>query len=149
MLPRRNGWLPKKRLPARQLLNRKPNYLQSENATATMHELSIAQSILEIAEKAAPPNPKTVITSVGLQVGELSGVEAEALQFALSIIKKDTVLDKAGLNIEVVKGEAECSQCRTVFAIPSFGTCCPQCSGYSMTIRKGRELRVLHIVVDE
>lgn len=114
-----------------------------------MHELSIAQSILDIAEKAAPPDKKVVITSVGLQVGELSGVEVDALQFALSIIKKDTILDKAELQIEVVRGEALCSRCHTVFAMPSFGTCCPRCSGYSMTLLKGRELRVLNIVVDE
>lgn len=114
-----------------------------------MHELSIAQSILDIAEKAAPQGSKAVITSVGLQVGELSGVEIDALQFALSIIKKDTLLDKADLRIDVVKGEAECRQCQTVFAVPSFGTCCPRCSSYSMNILKGRELRVLNIVVDE
>lgn len=114
-----------------------------------MHELSIAQSILDIAEKAAPQDKNAVITSVSLQVGELSGVEIDALKFALSIIKKDTLLDKADLKIDVVRGEAECRQCHTVFAVPSFGTCCPQCSSYSMNILKGRELRVLNIVVDE
>lgn len=114
-----------------------------------MHELSIAQSILEIAEKAAPKDKRAVVTGVGIQVGELSGVEVDALQFALSIIKKDTILDRADLNIEVIKGEAQCSGCKTVFPFPSFGTCCPQCSAYSMTILKGRELKVLNIVVDE
>lgn len=114
-----------------------------------MHELSIAQSILEIAEKAVPQDKEVIVSSVGLQVGELSGVEVDALQFALSIIKNDTLLHHAVLNIEVVKGEAQCSRCKAVFALPSFGTCCPQCSAYSMTILKGRELRVLNIVVDE
>lgn len=114
-----------------------------------MHELSIAQSILEIAEKAAPKDKQAVVTGVGLQVGELSGVEVDALQFALSIITKDTLLQRAELHIEIIKGEAECLDCGTVFAVPSFGTCCPQCSGYSMTILKGRELKVLNIVVEE
>lgn len=114
-----------------------------------MHELSIAQSILDIVEKAAPKDKNAVVASVGLQVGELSGVEVDALQFALSIIKKDTILHKAELDIEVIKGEAECLQCKTVFAVPSYGTFCPRCSSYSMTILKGRELRVLNIVVDE
>lgn len=114
-----------------------------------MHELSIAQSILTIVEKAAPKTPKAVITSVGLQIGELSGIEIDSLKFALSIIKKDTILEGATLDIELVRGEAECSACKTIFTLPSYGTCCPNCSSYSMKILKGKELRVLNIMVDE
>ena len=61
-----------------------------------MHELSIAQSIISIAENAAPKDHSTHITSVGLQIGELSGIEIESLKFALSVIKK---LDKEFGNI--------------------------------------------------
>lgn len=114
-----------------------------------MHELSIAQTILSIAEKAAPKDTSAVITGVTLQIGELSGVEVDALQFALSIIKKDTVLHKADLIIEIINGEAECAQCHTKFALASYGSCCPQCSSYSMKILKGKELRVLNLVVEE
>jgi hydrogenase nickel incorporation protein HypA/HybF len=113
-----------------------------------MHEISIAQSILSIAEKAAPHN-QCVVTSVGVQIGELSGVEIESLKFALSVIKENTILENADLDIEVVKGEAECTQCKTVFPLPYFGCCCPQCGSYSINVLKGREMRVLNIVVDE
>jgi len=113
-----------------------------------MHELSIAQSILSIAENAVP-NDSAVVTSVGLQIGELSGVEIESLRFALSVIKEDTVLQEADLDIEVIKGEAECIQCKTIFPLANFGCVCPQCGSYSLKILKGRELRVLNIVVDE
>lgn len=113
-----------------------------------MHELSIAQSVLSIAENAAPKGG-AVVTGVRLQVGELSGVEIEALRFALSVIKKDTLLHKAVVDIEVVAGEAECSGCQAVFPIHSFGTSCPKCNSYSMKILKGRELRVKNILVEE
>jgi len=113
-----------------------------------MHELSIAQSILSIAERAAP-NHSAVVTSVGLQIGELSGVEIESLRFALSVIKENTILQKANLDIEVVKGEAECTDCKNVFPMGYFGCCCPQCGSYFVKILKGREMRVLNIVVDE
>jgi len=114
-----------------------------------MHELSIARSILEIAENAAPKNEHAVITGVGLQIGELSGIEIEPLRFALSVIKEDTILEHADLNIEIVPGEAECTQCKTVFPIHHFGTCCPQCGSYFINIVKGREMKVLNIFVDE
>lgn len=112
-----------------------------------MHELSIAQSILTIAENAAPNH--STITSIGLQIGELSGIEVESLRFALSVIKKDTILEKAELNIEVIRGEAECPQCKTVFPMHYFGACCPNCNNYFIHVRKGREMKVLNIMVDE
>ena len=113
-----------------------------------MHELSIAQSILSIAENAAPQN-NAAVTSVGLQIGELSGVEIESLKFALSVIKENTVLEKADLDIEIIKGEAQCTDCKNVFPMHYFGSCCPQCGSYFVKVLKGREMKVLNIVVDE
>jgi hydrogenase nickel incorporation protein HypA/HybF len=113
-----------------------------------MHELTIAQSILALAEKAAPMND-AVITSVGLQIGELSGVEIEPLKFALSIIKEDTILQQADLDIEVIKGEAECTECKTVFPMHYFGSSCPKCGSYFAKVLKGRELKILNIIVDD
>lgn len=114
-----------------------------------MHELSIAQSILSIAENAAPKNEHITITGINLQIGELSGIEIEALKFAMSVIKKDTILENAELNIEVIRGEAECPQCRTVFPMHYYGASCPNCNNYFITVLKGREMKVLNIVVDE
>ena len=54
-----------------------------------MHELSIAQSILAIAENAAPKNSNAVVTSVGLQIGELSGIEIESLEMKVLNIVVD------------------------------------------------------------
>lgn len=114
-----------------------------------MHELSIAHSILIIAENAVPENSKAVITSVGLKIGELSGIEIGSLEFAFSVIKADTVLQYADLNIEIIKGEAKCNDCENIFPIGNYGTCCPECNSYSMKILKGREMRVLNVVTDE
>jgi hydrogenase nickel incorporation protein HypA/HybF len=113
-----------------------------------MHELSIAQSILSIAENAVPQS-NAVVTSVGLQIGELSGIEIESLKFALSVIKENTVLGKADLDIEVIKGEAQCTDCKKVFPMSYFGCCCPQCGSYFVKVLKGREMKVLNIEVEE
>lgn len=114
-----------------------------------MHELSIAQSVLSIAENAMPENNKATVTSVGLQIGELSSIEIDSLEFAFSVIKLNTILNNAELIIEVIKGEAECNECKTIFPACSFGSCCPHCQSYSKKIIKGREMRVLNIVIDE
>lgn len=113
-----------------------------------MHELSIAQSIISIAENAAPKDHTAHITSVGLEIGELSGIEIESLRFAMSLIKKNTLLKDAELDIEVIEGQAECPTCNIVFPMHHFGSSCPSCGNYFIKVLKGREMKVLNIMID-
>lgn len=112
-----------------------------------MHELSIAQSILAIAQKAAPPDG--IITGVNIQVGELSSIEIESLKFAFTAIRDETVLQKADLNIDIIPGEAQCADCNNIFHLPAFGHPCPRCKGFSLNILKGREMKVTSLTVEE
>lgn len=114
-----------------------------------MHELSLAHSILSIAERAVPLNKNVVVTGISLQIGELSGIETDALEFAFSIIKEGTLLKNAGLQIEMVKGEALCLDCKHIFPLSLYGTSCPQCKSYSIEIKKGKEMKVLALSVEE
>jgi hydrogenase nickel incorporation protein HypA/HybF len=114
-----------------------------------MHELSIAHSILAIAEKALPKNMPAVVTGIGLQIGQLSAIEIDSLVFAFSVIKADTAFSRAELEIEVIPGEATCTDCDSRFQISAYGTPCPACKGYSMKILKGKEMKVINITVDE
>ena len=111
--------------------------------------MSIAQSILSIAKNAIPQKQPAVVTGISLEIGELSGIEIAALEFAFSIIKENTALERATLRIDIVNGEAECQECRTIFPVHSYGNCCPNCNGYQQKILKGREMRVLNIIVEE
>ena len=113
-----------------------------------MHELSIAHSILCLTDNALHEN-KGVVTRVDLQIGELSGIEIESLQFAFSVIKENTLLQNAELNIQIIKGKAVCAECKTIFQLSSYGMCCPQCKSYLFKIVNGREMRILDIIVDE
>ncbi|MBK9731584.1 MAG: hydrogenase maturation nickel metallochaperone HypA [Chitinophagaceae bacterium] len=114
-----------------------------------MHELSIAYSILSIAENAAPGNDKSVVSAINIQIGALSGIETEALAFAFSVIRDDTLLKDAELNIEIIPGEAICNECHTIFPFHEYGNCCPKCNSNVLQIIKGKELKVLSITVDE
>ena len=114
-----------------------------------MHELSIAHSILAIAEKAVPADTPGIISAVNLQIGELSGIETEALVFAFQAVRADTRLSGAELQIENVPGEAACQACGTVFHLPGFGEPCPTCHSYSLRITGGREMKVLSITVED
>ncbi len=114
-----------------------------------MHELSIAHSILSIAERSFPPGTEGFISAVNIRVGELSSIETEALLFAFSAIKGGTVLERAELQIDMIKGEAVCSDCGTVFHMNAFGIPCPACGSYLASIQQGKELKVLSLTVEE
>ena len=102
-----------------------------------MHELSIAHSILSIAEKAAATNSHGVVTAVGLQIGELSGIETDSLAFAFSIIREGTSLQQAELKIESIRGEAKCIDCSHVFPMNNYAVLCPECNSNAISIIKG------------
>lgn len=114
-----------------------------------MHELSIAHSILSIAEKSAPAEGNGIITAVSMQIGELSSIEIDSLRFAFEAIKTATVLEKAELDIAIIEGEAKCLDCKTVFHLNAYGTACPNCKSYGVTILKGTEMKILSLTIDE
>ncbi len=65
-----------------------------------MHELSIAMAIVESVEEQIAAYPGAAVRRVVIEIGELSGVAAEALQFSWSRATEDTALAGAFLQIE-------------------------------------------------
>lgn len=114
-----------------------------------MHELSIVHSILSIVQKTVPAGNSEFVSAVHMQVGELSSIETDALLFAFDAVKTGTVLEAAELNIAIVKGEAECSNCNTTFHLKTYGTACPGCNGYAVRVLKGTEMKIVSITMEE
>ncbi len=114
-----------------------------------MHELSIARSILAIAEQAIPADAPGFVSGITVQVGALSSIEVEALRFAFDAIKEDTQLGKAEMLIDLVAGEALCTHCGTVFTMNTWSVPCPHCNRFSASIQKGKELKVLNLTMED
>lgn len=112
-----------------------------------MHELSLAQSIVELAEKEARHHQASVIEELELEIGSLAGVEVETLVFALESAVRGTWLENTHIVRHVVAGEARCGECQTVFSLPTPLTPCPQCGSWWIEILRGKELRIKSIVV--
>jgi hydrogenase nickel incorporation protein HypA/HybF len=115
-----------------------------------MHEVSIAQSILAIADDYARRNGASSITTVGLRIGELSGVVAEALETAFDIAKLGTLAEHARLEIESVPLIAFCQHCQQEFEVsnPYAIAHCPACAAISRDVRQGQELDVSYLEVN-
>ena len=114
-----------------------------------MHELSIAQSIIQIVEKSIPQNFNKQITHVHLQIGVLSGIEIEALEFAFQILKEKSKIPSSQLVIDKLLGEAYCNNCCFVFEVSKFGESCPNCHNFDISILKGKEMKVSRIEASE
>ena len=114
-----------------------------------MHELGIASSILESVEKEALRHPGANITKVGVKVGELSGVDVDALQFGFECIVKDTKWERLTLEVESISRVQRCPKCDTEFRMADFDPQCPTCGEFSTRCISGDELNIAYMEVDE
>lgn len=107
-----------------------------------MHELSVAQNIVEIVTEEANKKNALQVTKVILEVGELSGVEIDALNFAWDSAIQDTLLDHSQLKINMVKGKALCDTCQHEFTMTDLYDLCPNCQSFHREVLEGKELKI-------
>ena len=113
-----------------------------------MHEFSIAVNIVDIASKTAKDANTEKINEIEIDVGVLSGVIVEALEFALESAVKDTLLENTKITINEIKAKVKCNECSSEFKPDNYIEQCPECGSFNYEIIRGRELRVKSINVD-
>ncbi len=113
-----------------------------------MHEMSIALSIIDIAEKEARKAEAKVINDIELDIGSLSGIELQALQFAFEAVKDGTMLQTAEININFIEAKALCANCKVKFALENYFSSCPECDSFNYKMITGKELKLKSINVD-
>ena len=109
-----------------------------------MHELSIAMSIVDMAEEEAERRGVTQIVAVHLKLGALSGVVEQALRSSFEVATEDTTLQGSRLLIESIPATVYCPKCcseRRLSSIQNF--CCPDCGSPTPQIIHGKELEVV------
>jgi hydrogenase nickel incorporation protein HypA/HybF len=114
-----------------------------------MHELGIASSILECVQKEAERHAGARISKVGVKVGELSGVDVDALQFGFECIVKDTEWDGLALEVEWIPRMQRCPKCQSEFRMDGFDPQCPHCGEFATQCISGEELDIAYMEVDE
>jgi hydrogenase nickel incorporation protein HypA/HybF len=110
-----------------------------------MHELGIAQNILQIVQQSVPENQAADVRLIRIRVGQLSGVVPDSLDFCFSAIANDTKLQGAKLEIEQVPITSECKDCRRRFRISEMDFSCPACKSSNLELVSGRELEIIEI----
>jgi len=113
-----------------------------------MHELSIAQNVLEIVSEQCTRSGHSKIDSVNLRIGRASGIMPDALIFAFNAIKPDSIARDAVMNIEEVPVTGLCNDCASRFTVEEeYILNCPVCRGNSFRIMSGREMDIIDMEV--
>ena len=112
-----------------------------------MHEMSIAQSIVDIVEKELASHGVEQLKTVNIAVGKLAAVVPEQLAFCFSMITLETSLAGATLNIREVPPGYMCSTCGVEFTSGGMAIVCPKCGDTHIDLTSGRELTIESIEV--
>lgn len=111
-----------------------------------MHEMSITQGIIDICEQHAGGRR---VLSLEVEIGELSGVVPEAVEFCFEACSRGTLLEGARLNILRVPGRGRCRECGADMPLAMVFDACRSCGGYRVVVEAGKEMRVREIEVEE
>lgn len=108
-----------------------------------MHELSISEGIVESVCEAVPEGQVLAVT---VEIGQLSGVVADAVRFCFDACTRGTRLEGARLDVIEVPGRGRCGSCERELDMAELVTQCP-CGNPFLEILRGRELRIRTVEV--
>ncbi len=111
-----------------------------------MHELSIAEGIIEIVERTAEANGVKRVKSVRIAVGELAGIDIPSLEFAWQSVRKGGPAETAELVVDRPPGTAWCMRCSKTVPLRRYGDPCPDCGSHELAATGGTEMRVVDLL---
>ncbi|MEJ2622088.1 MAG: hydrogenase maturation nickel metallochaperone HypA [Candidatus Thiodiazotropha sp.] len=113
-----------------------------------MSDLSLCEGVLQILEESSASQGFSKVKRVWLEIGELSGVEKEAMRFGFDVVMKETLAEGAELEIIDLPGEAWCMPCSKQVKVAAKFDACPICGSYQLQVTGGDEMRVKELEVE-
>ncbi len=113
-----------------------------------MHEMSLAEGVLQIIEDAAQGQDFRRVKTVWLEIGQLAAVEVEAMRFCFDAVARDSVAQGARLEVIEIPGRAWCSRCAEAVKVESLFDLCPKCGSHRIQVTNGQEMRVKELDVE-
>ena len=111
-----------------------------------MHELSIAQAIVDVATRHAAGR---AVVKVEVRVGHLRQVVPDSLDFAFGLLTAGTALESAELQITHVPARGRCRDCGREGLLEAFPLRCSACGGLDVEVTAGEELLVDALELEE
>lgn len=113
-----------------------------------MHEMSLCEGILQALQTEAKTQGFSKVTTVWLEIGDLSSVEPDAMMFSFDVVMRNSLADGAKLEIIRVPGSAWCMQCAQSVAVKKRFDECPDCGSYQLQVTAGDEMKIKELEVN-
>jgi hydrogenase nickel incorporation protein HypA/HybF len=104
-----------------------------------MHELSIADALLQIALTHADGRR---IERIEVKVGHLRQVVPDALDFAFTLVSEGTLAEGATLELDHIPAAGTCRGCGATTQFDGFPLACDGCGSLDVELVRGEELLV-------
>ena len=114
-----------------------------------MHELSVTESILEIASSHGRKAGAVQVTQINLVIGRLSSIVDDSVQFYWEMLSEGTICAGSKLTFQRLPAILHCTSCQNDYQIEQELTPCPKCSSYQTTIIGGEEFYVDSIEIEK
>lgn len=121
-----------------------------------MHELSMAQGIINAVIESAESNDATEVNEVVIEIGRLAMINPEQLKFMIDVLVENTILEDAKIEINEIPVEIDCPQCNynglaelddSDHYAPIIE--CPKCENKQINILNGKDCIVKNIVIEK
>jgi hydrogenase nickel incorporation protein HypA/HybF len=113
-----------------------------------MHEMSLAEGVLQLVEETARRENARRVKLVVLEIGQISSVEPEALKFCFEAVSKGSLAAGAALEIIAVPGVGRCLSCAETVPMDEIYGVCPKCGSHQVQATGGTEMRVKEIEIE-
>jgi hydrogenase nickel incorporation protein HypA/HybF len=110
-----------------------------------MHELGILSQLVKSIENIMVEEKLTFVSTIVLQVGELSGVIPKYIEDCYPAAVYKTKLEKTELEMEVIPGNGRCKDCGETFNVLACDLKCPKCGSINLEALSGREFIIKEI----
>jgi len=114
-----------------------------------MHELSIAQNIIDIVQENLAPDQKQAVKTVRVKVGKLSNILVDSLLFGFEALTKETNLEGVTLEVEQLPLRIKCNDCGKETDLDDYVFSCPICQSLAIKVISGQELLVQEIELND
>jgi len=93
----------------------------------------------------ATQNNVKEVRKINIRAGKLRGIVPEQLEFCFGFVAKDTIVEKAKLEVETLPVKGKCKKCQHEFWVEEFRFICPECEHEDIDVLQGMELMVANI----
>jgi hydrogenase nickel incorporation protein HypA/HybF len=114
-----------------------------------MHELAIADSILNAVRVEMTRYPGARPLRITVRIGVLTAIDPAALEFSFEALTLGTDLANLHLQIDQCNRVHHCPQCSEEFAVVDFNLRCPRCGSANTRFVSGDQLELASLELED